>query len=190
MIGIGAAGRHPAGDILFKDRLLFMSNTVKESQKPSGDPLAGIELLSGLDRKELKKLRDFLHLRKYSAGDTVFAEGDPGLGIYMIIKGSVNIAKNEQGRVNIVDKIGPGEACGFQALLEKDYRDISAEAAEDSEIVVIFRPDVEHVFKTDPAIGVKLLLNLAGIMEKKIKKLNAELALALKKSAAEDSKAF
>jgi len=167
-----------------------MSNSAKDMKDPSADPLAGIELLKGLDRKEMKKLRDFFHLRKYSAGDTVFSEGDPGLGIYMILKGAVSIAKNEQGQVSQVDRIGPGEVCGFQALLEKDYRDISARAAEDSEVVVIFRPDVEHVFKIDPSLGVKMLLNLAGIMEKKIKKLNTELAAAQKKAASEDSRTF
>ena len=55
-----------------------------------------IELFSRLDPKILRKLSDACIMRPFTKNETIVRQGEMGLGLYLIAKGSVRV-ENEKG---------------------------------------------------------------------------------------------
>ena len=54
--------------------------------------MSKVPAFSGLAARELKEVAAIVHKREYRAGEPVFAQGDPGLGMYIIQEGEVSIS--------------------------------------------------------------------------------------------------
>ena len=67
------------------------------------------------------------------AGDTIFAEGDPGDRMFVVRSGEVEIFKS--GRV--VETIGTGGMFGEMALIDGSDRSATARAKSDCELVPV-----------------------------------------------------
>src|SRR5436190_17312929 len=66
----------------------------KRQEESLAEILHEIPLFRELTSKELRVLQNIVHIRKYEAGEAVFLEGEPGAGMYVIRKGSVNVVLN------------------------------------------------------------------------------------------------
>ena len=69
----------------------------------------------------------------FSAGQTIFNEGDSGESMYVVLEGVVDILK--QGKV--INSITPGSVFGEMALIDRQPRSASAVARENSKIATI-----------------------------------------------------
>ena len=67
--------------------------------------LKSVPLFHHLSNRELKKIVRILHERTYSPGEVVFREGDPGAGMFIVRKGSVNIViRKPPTRLGMIDR--------------------------------------------------------------------------------------
>jgi CRP-like cAMP-binding protein len=64
------------------------------------------------------------NIEEYPAGQTIFAEGQPGYKMYVVIDGEVEI----RARGQPINKVGPGELLGEMALIDSEPRSASAVA--------------------------------------------------------------
>jgi CRP/FNR family cyclic AMP-dependent transcriptional regulator len=125
--------------------------------KPSADLLRKVNLFSGLDDKELENLADEFNERRFSAGDKIALEGEGGLMFFVVDSGeaSVEVHGEEVGR------LGPGEAFGEIALIDRRPRTATVTALSDLRTyglpVFVFRPYVE----ARPQVAWKLLEAMA-----------------------------
>ena len=53
--------------------------------------LKNVPIFSDLNPKEMNEIEKIIHRREYKKGEPIFRMGDPGLGMYIIIKGLINI---------------------------------------------------------------------------------------------------
>ena len=61
--------------------------------------LQSIPLFASLGKKDLANLINIIHNRNYLAGEYIFYQGDPGIGLYIIREGQVDIERsNEDGQ--------------------------------------------------------------------------------------------
>ena len=125
--------------------------------KPAPELLRKVNLFSGLDDRELESLADEFNERRFSAGDTIALEGEGGLMFFVVDSGeaSVEVHGNEVGR------LGPGDAFGEIALIDRRPRTATVTAATDVKAyglpVFVFRPFVE----ARPQVAWKLLEAMA-----------------------------
>jgi CRP/FNR family transcriptional regulator len=111
--------------------------------KPSPDLLRKIRLFSGLDEKDLESLADEFNERRFSEGDRIALEGEGGLMFFVVASGeaSVEVHGDEVGR------LGPGDAFGEVALIDRRPRTATVTALSDLVCyglpVFVFRPFVE-----------------------------------------------
>jgi CRP/FNR family transcriptional regulator, cyclic AMP receptor protein len=125
--------------------------------KPSADLLRKVNLFSGLDDKELENLADEFNERRFSAGDKIALEGEGGLMFFVVDSGeaSVEVHGEEVGR------LGPGDAFGEIALIDRRPRTATVTALSDLRTyglpVFVFRPYVE----ARPQVAWKLLEAMA-----------------------------
>jgi CRP-like cAMP-binding protein len=139
--------------------------------------LKQVPIFSDLTPKELPEVEKIVHQRKYKKNETIIHAGDPGLGMYIIVKGSVEIQEeDEKGDKKTLAKLTDGSFFGDMALLDEDPRSASVIALVDSDIMGFFRPDFLDLIYRKPKLGIKVLLALARVIGERLRHSNELLA--------------
>jgi len=144
--------------------------------------MKNVPIFSELNEKEMEELERIIHRRCYKKGEPIFRMGDPGLGMYIIIKGSVNIAEEKvSGKMTTLAMLEKGAFFGDLALLDEAPRSASAIANEDSDILGFFRPDLLDLLYRKPKMGIKILFGLACTIGERLRRTNLQLSELQKK---------
>ena len=121
--------------------------------KPSPELLRKVNLFSGLDDRELENLADEFNERRFSAGDKIALEGEGGLMFFVVDSGEATVEVHGEE----VGRLGPGDAFGEIALIDRRPRTATVTAQSDLRTyglpVFVFRPYVE----ARPQVAWKLL---------------------------------
>lgn len=127
--------------------------------------LGEMPIFSLLRAEELKWLARIVHVRTFRTGEVVIHGGAAQSGFYVVRKGSVNVVRQDpdQGR-QVLGTLYPPELIGEFALLDDNPRSTSIVAAEPSELIGFFKPDLMDIMVTRPAMGCAILLRLAEDM--------------------------
>ncbi len=78
-----------------------------------------------------------LEFRRINARELLFAEGDPGDGLYLIRRGSVAVSRQIQGQDRVLSYFSAGQYLGEMSLLDDAPRSASARATVLTEVVVL-----------------------------------------------------
>jgi CRP/FNR family transcriptional regulator len=132
------------------------------------DTLAGVELFSGLDKKELRYIANSCHERKYPAGSVLMQQGSTGAGLFVITAGHVKITKEvDPDRLELdLATAGPGDVLGEMALLDDLPRSATVTAIEDVTALLLPIWDFRAVLREHPDIALKLLATLTHRLRK------------------------
>jgi len=145
----------------------------KESSDPVLQVMGQVPIFENLTPKELKDLTQLTHERSYKANEPVFKKLAPGEGMYVILKGTVEI-KDPDSNTTFAT-LGSGDFFGELALLDQEPRSAMAVATEASELVGFFRTDLLTLMTRDPELGNKILLNLSRVLGERLRRTNLEL---------------
>lgn len=145
----------------------------KESSDPVLQVLGEVPIFENLTPKELKDLARLTHERFYKANEPVFKKLAPSEGMYVILKGTVEI-KDPDSNTTFAT-LGSGDFFGELALLDEEPRSAMAVATEASELVGFFRTDLLTLMKRGPELGNKILLNLSRVLGERLRRTNLEL---------------
>ncbi len=141
----------------------------KSHEESVEQALRHIRMFSLLTDWELSRLAGIVHVRNFKAGETVIHKGVEQSGFYMVLKGSVDIVREGlDGSRQAVGSLGAYELLGEFALLDGTPRTASIVAAESSQLIGFFRPDLVEILDTNPVLGCKILLRLAEEMSRSL----------------------
>ncbi|MEO0558281.1 MAG: cyclic nucleotide-binding domain-containing protein [Bacteroidota bacterium] len=126
------------------------------------DLLNSVPLFEELSARELDAVRRLLHRREYVAGESIFVQGEPGLGMYIIARGEVSIQSEPTGRELVA--LTQGHFFGEIALLNEVIRTATARAATDCTLLSLFQPDLLGLLDRNPRLGVKILIALTRLV--------------------------
>lgn len=130
--------------------------------------MSDLRLFENITRGGLKYIRSMCHIRVYSEGQHVFRAGEPGVGMYILLEGAVQIYVMEDDRIRVLKEHTPGEFFGELGLLDDLPRSASARASEDTRLLGFFRPDLESIIRRKPALASSLLLNIGRVVGQKL----------------------
>lgn len=146
--------------------------------------LKHVPIFSGFTKRELREVEHIVHHREYEAGETIFRQGDPGLGMYIIVQGQVQIVNNEDpDNLVVYSELGDGDFFGDLALVDDSTRSATALSSAPTRLISFFRPDLQDIITRFPAIGNKILMNLAKVVAQRLRTTNEYLIEAQKKPA-------
>lgn len=150
--------------------------------------LSNVLVFNGLSRKELREVENIIHRREYQAGEAIFHQGDPGLGMYIIIQGRVQIVNNQDPDNPILySELGDGDFFGDLALVDEADRSATALASADTRIIAFFRPELKDILTRFPSLGNKILMNLVKVTAQRLRKTNELLIEAQQQTSSEPS---
>ena len=126
---------------------------------PQVEMLAACDLFRRFPRPALFAVAEYVHLREYTRGETIYHERDPGLGLYVVGQGVVILSgEDERREQQEVRRVGRHGAFGLRSLLGEFPRLESATAERDVHLVGLFRPDLRAMIRHHPRLGAAVVL--------------------------------
>jgi CRP-like cAMP-binding protein len=137
--------------------------------------LQSIPLFKSLNKRDIAGLLGIIHDRNYIAGEYIFYQGDPGLGLYLIREGEIQIIReSEKGDKVPLAVFHKGDFFGELALVDSEKRSASAIANIDTKLSVIFKPDLDEFIEKYPKKGIKIVQGIAEIIAVRLRTLNED----------------
>jgi CRP-like cAMP-binding protein len=150
----------------------FNSPTEENDLKNS---LKTIPLFKDLTKRDLSSLISIIHNRTFVAGEMIFHQGDPGIGLYIIREGEVEIEREiDNAEKKVLATFTKGDFFGELALVDGEKRSASAIAKTPSKVSVIFKPDLDEFIEKYPRKGIKVLTGISTIIALRLRKLNED----------------
>ena len=160
---------------------VFFDNFFKKEDEGEIKLIKKCPLFAQLSKKETAFVKDLLHTRIYADGEIIFKPAS-GMGMYIIIKGRVNIlqgAPSSQEEPSLVSSLKEGDFFGELALINKNaYRNMFAQSACDSRLLGFFQPDLELISENYPVTGIKILKKICEILSHRLKKAEQKILQA------------
>jgi CRP/FNR family transcriptional regulator, cyclic AMP receptor protein len=132
------------------------------------DTLARVDLFAGLDKKDLQVLTKACQERTYKAGSTLIKQGDTGVGLYVIISGTVRITQaNNPDKAEVdLGTAGPGSVLGEMSLLDDLPRSATITAVTDVTALLLPVWEFRTTLRNHPDIALRLLSVLSHRLRK------------------------
>lgn len=147
-------------------------------------------LFKELSPRELSLVRQIVNVRNYAAGEAIFHQGEVGVGMYIILKGRIDITVEETmtpggpAQSRFVTKLTDGDFFGEIALVEETgRRTATATAQTESTLIGFFKPDLFEILGRNPTAGVKILMALGQVLGTRLAETTALLRQMRQSSA-------
>ena len=126
------------------------------------DSLRRVSLFAGLDDDSWRSLRSRLKESARPRAAIIFAEGDAGGELHVILSGKVKISRAAvDGRENLLAVLGPGDLFGELSLFNPGPRTATATAITDAQLATFSHDDLRPVIIEQPEVAAELLRVLA-----------------------------
>lgn len=102
--------------------------------------------------------------RKYfRRGETMFRQGDPTEGVYLIKEGIFKLVRvTDDGKEVILQVAGRGEVLGEAALFREGFHPATAVALEDSRVCAVTRRSFEEIVRQNPDLAMQIIISLGS----------------------------
>ena len=120
------------------EKVLFLKSIDLFSQIP-GEDLAQIALISNEEARD--------------QGDEVFAEGEAGDALYLVVDGKVRVHKQDR----VIAELGERECFGEMAILDAAPRSATVTAVSESNLLKITREDFQEIMSEKPEIAMGII---------------------------------
>lgn len=156
----------PTRDITM--RTLPEDHEVRAQEQLRREVFAALRLLSvfaPLTDVEIEQLARGAALQRFTAGEVLVRQGDPGDSLFVIKAGRVRVdVRSESGQVSAVATLGEDEFFGEMSLLTGEPRSASVVAETEVVVVVVDKPDLATVITNDTRIPEALSVALEARM--------------------------
>ena len=124
--------------------------------------LKAVRHFSQLPRADLQRIVSSGNVRQCVSGETIFEEGQPCSGMFVLIRGKVHLCKfGPQGQVNIIWVIEPVIMFNEVAALDGGPNPVTAIAADGCILWQIGYQAFQELLESIPQVGLSLLRVLA-----------------------------
>jgi len=128
---------------------------------------------------QLEAVASICEERRFAAGQIIFKENSASDELYVIARGDVEILvdpslvsdrSDSPSRPTTIATLRRGQSFGELALVDQGLRSASARAAEDdTRVLAIPRTKLMILCDSDPALGYRLMYNLAADLAMKMR---------------------
>ena len=112
------------------------------------------QMFPTLSAADIERVRRFGTARRYASGDCLFRAGEPGPGMFVVLKGIVAITQRDGlGRVVPIERQGPGQFLAEIAQLSGRPALVDGHADEDVEALLVPPEQLRALIIAEAEIG-------------------------------------
>lgn len=128
------------------------------------------QMFGDLEWPEIQALAGYMQAYRADRGTTLFREGDGGSYLCLVVKGSVDICKEDRAReTKVVATVGSGKTLGEMAMVDGEPRSATAVAAAPTTLAVLTRENFTRLTQEKPGLAAKVLLKVARLLSQRLR---------------------
>jgi len=142
---------------------------------------------SSLKDDEIRALAILAVENRYSAGESIFHEGDPATNLYLLLEGRVEMTMNtnaDGSRRAAVITLGPGEVFGWSSLVEPYQLTASAFCVTPVRVIAIPAPGMRALMTISSDLGFRLMEKACQVASKRLRATRVQMLSMVKPVAA------
>ncbi|MGO8694274.1 MAG: diguanylate cyclase [Rectinemataceae bacterium] len=146
-----------------------MRQTPIRSSEQEAAGLGGLSLFSGLDMDELAALRSRMRVMRCTSGEEVFAEGDAGDELFVLVEGRVSIGlRLADGDEIVVSEVLPGGFFGEMSIFDRSPRSASCRCTESSVLLALGSAGFDAFAGERPRAASRIMRKMLGIQTERL----------------------
>ena len=122
------------------------------------EAMKAVSLFSSLSNRFLNGIAKACTERTFEDGDAIVKQGNPGVGLFIIVSGRVKVVKTSQrGERLELATHGPGEVVGEMSVLDGALRTADVIATEKTTCLVLSAWDFRSFMESHPEVALEIL---------------------------------
>ncbi len=121
-----------------------------------------IDFFQPLDDRLIETIARVCITREYSSGDYIVRQGDPGLGLYFLTRGSARVEIARDGSVLPIAQLHAGEFVGELSIIDNKPRSANVVCATDASCLLLTRDRFTKLLNKYPEIALQMAKALAA----------------------------
>ena len=136
--------------------------------------LAAVELFGTFVDEELKVVSDLAEEARWQTGQEIYALGDPGGSMYVVLEGAVELFGIVGGIERLFLTVRAGGVFGLLTMLDQGTRPGYARALEDTLALVLRRRELDVLLADRPETGIKVLEGVGKVVGGRVRTLTEQ----------------
>jgi CRP-like cAMP-binding protein len=134
------------------------------------DMIENAQMFHDFEWAQIEALSSYLRIYRARPGTILFREGDKGDFMCVVIKGKLEIHKEDNQHVDkTVTTVYPGRSIGEMTMVDGEPRSATAVVAETSMLAVLTRDRFMQIMREKPALAAKILLRIAQLLSQRLR---------------------
>jgi CRP-like cAMP-binding protein len=139
--------------------------------------LVATPFFGGLSGASLDLLISMLVERRFDAGATIVAEGEPGRSMYIVHSGELAVSKlGASGRAIRVTSLGPGDFFGEMTLIEMQKRSATVVAESPTVLYELTAQNLYTFYKADISAYLMMVQNINRELCRRLRRADNRIA--------------
>jgi CRP/FNR family transcriptional regulator, dissimilatory nitrate respiration regulator len=124
-------------------------------------------LFSGLDEENLMEVATISTKRGFARGESLFTEGEPAAGFYLLASGSIKLCKfSQDGKEKVLHFVHPAETFAEAAFFGDGKYPAEARALEKGEALFFPREAFMGLLERNPRFSLNLIVSLSLLLRR------------------------
>ena len=137
------------------------------------DFFSNVPIFDTLTRRQKLKINSLIHIRHFNKDEIVFRQDDPGVGLYIVRDGQVEVYREYVDKTrNKIASLKKGDFFGDISLLNDSPRSATVVASQKTVLLGFFKTDLLNLMDSDPKLGVRFVYQLARIVAERLRRVN------------------
>jgi CRP/FNR family transcriptional regulator, dissimilatory nitrate respiration regulator len=124
-------------------------------------------LFEGAPLPEITEISSFSRVRNLDKGETLFREGEPCEGFFVVQRGVISIHRvSAAGKVQVIHIFHSGDSFAEAALISDDGYPASARALAPSAVILIPKTEFMALLRKRPELALRMLASMSRHLRK------------------------
>lgn len=132
-------------------------------------------ICTALSDAELDAVAAIAERVTYLAGEELFAEGDAGDGLYLVIAGEIDVLKRTPTGERSLARLGPGGVLGEMSLLTEDARSATGRSLGETSVLRLPAAPFRALLGEGSSAALKVVAGIAEVLAARVAGMNAKM---------------
>ncbi len=148
----------------------------RQRTTPPLEAAPAVRIFQGLTDKQIERVRVLGKTEVYEPGQVICTEGTESTKLYLVEEGQVAVESEVSGQMRVPFAIvTEGQAFGWSSLVPPYRRTATDIALTKVRVLAIDREPLLALMRSDPALGLTVMQNVASIISSRLRNLELEM---------------